>query len=414
MATLNEIVNYQMCVGCGACTFVSNNKIPMVDVENIGRRPDLNIASEIASKEELQTISEICPGSKIDRTNILPKEKTPEEVLWGPILEVYEGEAIDDGVRFRGSSGGAVTALSAFALESGFVEGVLHTGMDENEPIKNKTVYSRTVDKVLANTGSRYTTSSPLAGLSTVKEAESGSLVVGKPCDIAGLSNIETKDIQLKDKVKLKIGIFCAGVPSTAGNEKYFREITGAERSELKSLKFRGDGWPGHWKAIYGDQDDCKEKTYAESWGYIQAYRQWRCYICPDHSGEFADIAVGDPWYREVKGGETGSSMIIIRTERGREFFKQAVDAGIVTARPIAPKLITDAQKNLEEVRLQLFGRLAGLKLGGAKVPDFVGFDLFKSWNRLSLKERARSFFGTMLRVSRKGLNKSLNLFGTE
>lgn len=54
---------------------------------------------------------------------------------------------------------------------------------------------------------------------------------------------------------------------------------------------------------------DARQMTYADSWAYLQRYRQWQRYICPDHTGEFADVAVGDPWYREVQAGEAGTSL---------------------------------------------------------------------------------------------------------
>lgn len=68
---------------------------------------------------------------------------------------------------------------------------------------------------------------------------------------------------------------------------------------ELVALKYHGSGWPGFAEAEYQDGRVTKKAslTYEESWGNIlQKYRQWRCYVCPDHTGEYADIAVVDPW----------------------------------------------------------------------------------------------------------------------
>jgi coenzyme F420 hydrogenase subunit beta len=51
---------------------------------------------------------------------------TPSTDDWGPVLAAWEGWASDDEIRHRGSSGGAVTALAAFALDSGAADGVAH------------------------------------------------------------------------------------------------------------------------------------------------------------------------------------------------------------------------------------------------------------------------------------------------
>ena len=49
-----------------------------------------------------------------------------------------------------------------------------------------------------------------------------------------------------------------------------------------------------------------------------------------DHTGEFADISVGDPWYREIREGEAGSSLIIARTEAGRDYITNAIESGAI------------------------------------------------------------------------------------
>jgi hypothetical protein len=55
---------------------------------------------------------------------------------------------------------------------------------------------------------------------------------------------------------------------------------------------------------------------YAEGWGRIlQSERRWRCRVCADHTGAFADISVGDPWHAPPEGDtDAGRSLIVART----------------------------------------------------------------------------------------------------
>ena len=50
------------------------------------------------------------------------------------------------------------------------------------------------------------------------------------------------------------------------------------------------------------------QPEYAEAqynWGgTLQAHRRWRCRVCADHTGAFADISVGDPWHAAPEGDE--------------------------------------------------------------------------------------------------------------
>lgn len=147
--------------------------------------------------------------------------------------------------------------------------------------------------------------------------------------------------------------------------------------------------------------------TYDESWGYLEAFRQWRCRVCVDHSGEFADISVGDPWYRELTGNEKGSSLIIARTGRGNDFLKEAVAAGTLNLELSAPTLIDQSQPNLIKSRGQLWGRLFALKLMRAPYPRYEGFTMFRFWwADLTMKEKIQSIGGTIKRVFRKNLLK--------
>jgi coenzyme F420 hydrogenase subunit beta len=142
--------------------------------------------------------------------------------------------------------------------------------------------------------------------------------------------------------------------------------------------------------------------SYEEGWGGIlQRHRQWRCHVCADHTGEFADISVGDPWDKP-RSGETadGSSLIIVRTERGRTFLRRAIAAGALTVSRRPSSAIAAAQPNLARTRRLLFGRLAAMRIAGMTPPSYPGWKLGWLWFwRASLRDRAGSLIGTIKRV---------------
>ena len=101
--------------------------------------------------------------------------------------------ATDDKIRHTGSSGGIATAL-ACGLESEIVGGILYVGVDENNPIKNIPVYSRTKEQLLSCSGSRYSPASPCEAFGIIKKQNHKSIFIGKPCDVAALSKAYTLD----------------------------------------------------------------------------------------------------------------------------------------------------------------------------------------------------------------------------
>ncbi|MCA9000837.1 MAG: Coenzyme F420 hydrogenase/dehydrogenase, beta subunit C-terminal domain [Planctomycetes bacterium] len=404
---IRDVAEKHLCTGCGVCAYLEPEGIRMVDDLEQGRRPVVE-----GSAGEGEALA-ACPGWAMELPPHDPKAGHIEELWrgWGPILEMWEGYATDSEIRLAGSSGGAATALSLFALEAGRSTGVLHTGARRDVPYLNETVRSGSREELLAASGSRYAPASPCDGLARVENAEGKSVFVGKPCDAAALKNAEALRPNLHEKIDVSIAIFCAGAPSTAGTLEMARQLGVSERGRIESVRYRGNGWPG--MAVVKGTDGAGqsaggELTYADSWGRIlQKFRPWRCYSCADHTGESADIAVGDPWYRDIPEGEPGRSLILVRTERGREFLRAAMQAGALTLEKAEPHLLPDSQLNLLHTRGAVWGRNWACRLLGVTAPRYRRMGTGKTWLLdLSLKQRAQAFYGTFKRVFTKGLYK--------
>ncbi|MCD4754248.1 MAG: Coenzyme F420 hydrogenase/dehydrogenase, beta subunit C-terminal domain [Deltaproteobacteria bacterium] len=148
--------------------------------------------------------------------------------------------------------------------------------------------------------------------------------------------------------------------------------------------------------------------SYAESWGFLNKYRPYRCYLCPDGTSEFADISCGDPWYRETKEDASGYSLVLVRTEKGRKILNGAIESEYVSLKPTDPKILEKSQKNLLLKRGAIWGRLLTMKAFGIPTPHYKGFSLFKNWLTIPLMDKVRSIFGTARRIiQRKYYRKS-------
>jgi coenzyme F420 hydrogenase subunit beta len=183
--------------------------------------------------------------------------------------------------------------------------------------------------------------------------------------------------------------------------------------SRLSSVRYRGNGWPGKAVARARGNDGSEEErrlSYDASWGWIlQRYRQWRCYVCADHTGEFADVSVGDPWYRPIPRGEPGRSLVLARTERGVRFVEQARRAGYLELEGAEPWLLPASQMNLLEARGSVWARTLVCRALGAEAPRYRRMPIHRAWWRyLSLRQKAQSMVGTVKRVFRKRLRERL------
>ena len=400
--TLGDVVDWGLCVGCGACAYAcKHGRIRMVHVEDQGFRP----VFDDPEARNCSACVAYCPGAHVNGNLEIGGlgNRTAADHDFGPALEIWEGWATDADVRFRGSSGGALSALSMYCVEQGGFAGVVHAGMDTAKPWMNRNYVSRTRTDILARTGSRYAPSAPCHGLQDIAGASGLYVFIGKPCDAAAVSELRHRDPIVQRSVGLVMTFFCAGTPSTRGTLDLMGNL-GITRESAGAVHYRGDGWPGRFRVInHSGQAHENSLSYLESWSKLTGYRPLRCNLCPDGLGRVSDIACGDAWDQYADDGDPGRSLIIVRTARGREILEGARRAGYVTTRRVGSENVLRAQQNLLDRRRELFGRLAAFRLVGAPVPHYEGFSLFRSWRQLGAKQQARTVLGTLRRILKRG-----------
>jgi coenzyme F420 hydrogenase subunit beta len=356
----------------------------------------------------------VCPSLQSDfrsadlRTGSDPPDSGTKQ--WGPVVALWEGHATDPEIRFKGSSGGALTALSAYCVEVLGMHGVLHIAQDPDDPVRNRTRLSRTREELLAATGSRYSPASVCNGLGLVEASPAPCVVIGKPSEIAAVRNARKLRPELHRKVGVTMSFFCAESPSTLGTVALLEKL-GVEPGSVSSLRYRGHGWPGHFAPTRaGDRDPCQKLTYRESWGVLQAYRPWSVQLWPDGTGESADISCGDPWYEEPDGKNPGFSLVVARTERGREIIEGAMAAGYLTLKPAEKWKLAKSQSGLLAKKGAIWGRRLAMRLLGLPVTRLEGLDLWHCWKLLSVGEKLRATLGTVRRVLTRKLYRPLEL----
>ena len=411
---ISDVAAWRLCVGCGACAYICPRRaVELVDFFWEGIRPVV-AAAQCGDRCECL---EVCPAvrthfnasSEIPRRASAPSNDKNFQNDWGPVLEIWEGHAADESIRLKGSSGGALTALSAYCLEKLGMHGVLHIAQNPDDPLRNRTQMSRTVKELLAATGSRYSPASVCDHLEWVEQAPSPCVIIGKPVEIAALKNACSLRPSLEAKVAVTLSFFCAESPATAGTVALLNSI-GVASESLVDLRYRGDGWPGHFKPTQkGEAEPIRKLTYRESWAFLQAYRPWSVHLWPDGTGELADISCGDPWYREPDGN-AGLSLLLVRTERGRQIVHGAIEAGYLKLKLVEPWKLTKSQAGLLTKKGAVWGRLLAMRTFNLPVPCFTGLNLYRCWRALSLEDKLRSTLGTLRRIITRKLYHPLKL----
>jgi len=236
---LEDIVDWRLCLGCGACQYICpEHKISLINIVEEAIRPR-------RSDKECGTCDDcvaVCPSVETDLNQLFGSRKATEfERSWGAIDTIWEGYASDEEIRFKGSSGGALTALSAYCIEQAGMSGVLHIGQDPNNAVLNTTRLSRNREELMQATGSRYSPASACDRLDLVENSVKPCAVIGKPAEIAGVRKAVKLRPALAEKVGVTLSFFCAETPPTKATLSLletFRE----EPSKLKAVRYRGHG----------------------------------------------------------------------------------------------------------------------------------------------------------------------------
>ena len=394
MNTVDKVVRADLCNGCGACSFICHtNAIHMENKYKEGYRP---IVSHDQCDECGQCL-EVCSGIQLTKRDNCDlgycSKKTQGD--WGPFSGIFEAWSNNDSERFIGSSGGVCTAIGRFCLEMGLAKGVLHIRPDNENPIDNLTVISESGEALQAGAGSRYSPASLCVGLSLMTQTNQPVVVIGKPCEIAAIEKIRRLNSEIDKNIALTVSIFCGGTPSTFATDKLLSEFN-ITSDTVTDLRYRGHGWPGNFSvATAGNTERC-EMSYEKAWGTVLTKNKaFRCNLCPDGSGESADISVGDAWHRELSDDFPGASLVLVRTDKGRKMIEKMVQLERLAVSKCRESDLYDAQFGLLLRQRHVFIKVFWLRLLGMMSPEYKGYPLFRKYLRLGLARCVYSFYRT-------------------
>ena len=289
---LNQIVDSDLCAKCGTCSVVCPNNL--IDFKE---RPYL---CEDCLRKGNGMCSEVCPRTIAGSYDIRNRLNSFEE---------YHYAKSD----IEGQSGGVVTKLLQHLLDDGKIDGAIVIGANEWKPVS---MIVTTSDGLFDNNNtskSKYAISS----LQAIRKAGEMGLdkiaVVGLPCQVAGLRNIQYHKFISKHgaergkngkpakipKIEYVFGLFCT--------EKFeYSELIDKVNSldismdDVVKCDVKGKNF------IISTEDE----DYPVSLSEINASPG--CLMCRDFDAELADISFGD------KGSPDGFSTVVVRTQKGK------------------------------------------------------------------------------------------------
>ena len=331
----DEVVATEICVGCSACVVACpHDVIEMQDFRPVHIKeegPDLPPPEEqgpdycIHGEKSCSLCAMAClrlePAfDAIEKLLYGRRRKHPSEP-WGVTREIWLARATDPEIFKKGQDGGVVTAMLAWMMENGEIDGACTAKPRDDIPWLDEPFLATSKEDLLISAGSRYTYSSnPLAMKEAAQKKLKKLAMVGVSCESTAVREMQAEGIKRWSKmVKFVAGLMCN---ETFKYEPFIHEIVigryGIDLDKVVKINVKGDvvvtlndGSPD----IRIPLKECQ--VYANEW----------CHHCPDFAAEHSDISFGGI-------GETGWTMCLIRSEYGQDVWDRAVAAGVIETRP--------------------------------------------------------------------------------
>ena len=223
-------------------------------------------------------------------------------------------------------------------------------------------------------------------------------------------------DDRVKSLVTHYLTMVCGGIMPPFGMEAFLAR-NGIRPDEVASVRYRGHGCPDPTR-IETHDGRVIERTYLEFWGTEPSmwHLPWRCKICPDGTGEAADIAAADTWpgaspTEEMMRDDPGTNGIIVRTEAGAELVRDAVASGFLTISGDASvEDLTDWQPHQVRKKMASGARYEAMEKAGQRRIDTPGLRTGDLRARMDREADDRELEGSLSRIA---IGKHADGYGT-
>jgi len=373
MRNISFIINNENCTQCGTCV----SMCPTIAISCF-QHPSKGLLPVVDEKKctECGICLKVCPGEELNlnQLNVETFGKIPEQELYGNYINIYTSYATDTKIRYNGASGGVATAILNAMLNSKQIDGAVVVRMSQSRSLEPEVFMARNTEDLISAQQSKYLPVPMNIALREILAAKNGKFaVVGVPCHFHGLRLAEKVNPKLKEKIVLRMGLFC-GFNPTLSSTKYLLTRAGVKDfNQVKNIKYRDGDWPCGFRAIMRDGTEHFLYPIEEFLFSHYVFERRRCALCADHLNELADLALGDEWRSDLKNDVNGWSHIITRTPKGEQIVQEMAEQGILSVEKSKPEVIYSGQRATMIYKKRgnfAFARIQ--RLLGKKVPNYL------------------------------------------
>ncbi len=321
-----QVLSTERCTGCSGCVVACPKKVLHLDRESWTPRLDSEAWFEdragdcLFGERGCTLCARACPrfGSWESEADLelWSRTRSVEEVL-GVHRRILMVEATDTAIAGAGQDGGLGTAMLLFALDKGYIDGVLVSQYDDE--LRTQPGIARTRDELLACAGSRYTYSPNLLAIGEADRAERLGLVsVGCQVSVPAVAKSRGAS-KLARRFGLVVGLLC----SKTFDDRIYGDLLeasyGVDRQSITKVNIKGR------LQVWHDDGEAAPSYLEVPLSKCREFSRPGCSHCPDFAAQHADVSLGGI------GIVADRTLTISRSELGEEILVAMERDGLIT-----------------------------------------------------------------------------------
>ncbi|MFX0100316.1 MAG: Coenzyme F420 hydrogenase/dehydrogenase, beta subunit C-terminal domain [Candidatus Hodarchaeota archaeon] len=321
---LEEVIKTGKCTNCSACEaicFLSSKAV-------ISHDDKFNRIYDTDGCDKCGYCYTCCPRSNFresENASILKKNRL------GDYISIGTYKTSLDELKDNYQDGGMVTSLLLYLLDKDLIDAALITRKLENWV--PETFITNDRDEIINSAGTIYATYPIFDALKALHDLEGADLekfgvsnaddlrvcMVGLPCTLAALHNMEALEVFPANLIKVKIGLFCyENFDHDVLFNKKLKSDMKIPLEKIKSMNIKGN-------MIITLKDGKVIELKPEE---FQPLAREGCHWCDDLTSLHSDISCGGI------GADQGYTSVVIRTNSGLDIVQRAMKAGYVEQGP--------------------------------------------------------------------------------
>lgn len=276
------------------------------------------------------------------------------------------GYSMNDEMRINASSGGLTTELLCYLINNKYVDYVTCVTSRTSKHLPEQ-ILTNDINVIQKSRTSKYCPIQWNNIITQIENVNGTVAVVALPCQINSIKKYFSKK---KHNIKFFISLLCNHTPSLNATSFLAKAID--KRSSIKSVIYRGNGFPGYMTLNLNIDKDLTVREYRlpyrQTWasGFGLYFKNRRCSICNDPFSKNADIVMGDSYFLQDVDNK-GTTFCIIRNQDIKNILNKMKEESLIDlcegpdekTRQKYYKVLFDKEKDFQRKNsiLSIFGK---------------------------------------------------------